>query len=188
MMTRPNALAQLLMPFIQKKFDVVTRRTPLQLIPSAIDNQTAGNCVFNITAAGAGPASVRWLSTGSNVTNKWLAATGQIPMDYWRPGSIYLKARMRAAASLSITNWQLYLTTLEDGNGDTWYIAGPDTIATIALTTNYQTIVLKNNPGLPASTKPGSFISVSFGPGGTATSGAHDVYLADMWLEYQSKY
>lgn len=185
---RPNSLAQLLMPYIQKKFDVTTRRLPLQLIPSAINNQTAGNCVYNITAAGGGPASVRWLATGSTVTNRWLAATSQIPVDYWRPGSIYLRARMRAAAAQSITNWQLYLTTLEDGNGDSWFIAGPDTIASIALTTVYQTITLKANPGLPASTKPGSFISVSFGPGGTATSWANDVYLADMWLEYTSKY
>ena len=166
-----------------------SRRVSLQLVPLHGDKASpaAGDVVWAIVGGG-GPGAVRWKSTGSSVTNRWVQATGRIPQDY--KSGLSIKARLKVVdggASQDIQNWQIYLQIANDGASDTWNVWSPLSLASTTIGTTWQTIDL-TAPTLPGGTGAGSHIAVNFGVGSVGRTWSSDIILGDIWLEYTAVY
>ena len=168
---------------------VGSRRVSLQLVPLHGDKSSpaAGDVVWAIVGGG-GPGAVKWKSTGSSVTNRWVQATGRIPQDY--KSGLSIKARLKVVdggTSQDIQNWQIYLQIANDGAADTWNVWSPLSLASITIGTTWQTVEL-TAPTLPGGTGAGSHVAVNFGVGSVGRTWGSDIILGDIWLEYTSVY
>jgi hypothetical protein len=168
---------------------VATRRESLQLWPlnGAKDTPAAGDVVWALNAGG-GPAAIRWKSTGTTVTNRWVQATGSIPMDYASGLSIKMRVKVvDGGASQNLQAWQYYVQICNDAYGDTWNVAAPSAFGSTTIGTAWTTITIAT-PIMPGGTGAGSHVALNIGPGATAVSWSSDILLGDIWLEYTPSY
>ena len=163
-----------------------TRRVSMQLAPQHGFTDGAGNVVYSV-AAGGGASAVRFRSTGTGVTYRWLGAWCQVPQD-WQSGTTgAVKVRLRAASgTVNIQNWQVYIANNSEGGSEVWNVAGPDTFGSTSIGTNWTTITLKAVTSATL-TAAGQHIAVNFGPGANSVTWAADVIVADMWFEYTAQ-
>lgn len=167
----------------------LTRKQPLNLWPMQgyKDTPSAGDVHWSINHL-AGPATIVWRA-GSNLTYKWVQANGTIPQDFAR--NLVIKARLKVVTGGSATNltqWQFYCGIFADGSDETWNVSNPDTLGTNVIGTTWKTITLKSLATLPAGMGAGSYVACNFGIGANTVTLASDIYLADLWMEYDAAF